>query len=142
MKSSSYNYFNPYNLRDSTNKCNNTMQKSVKENDVLNYRNCRFSKFGIRCQKNKDSFIVTQCPPETNVELRRKCPGKDNVGVSRSSLPKGGGSVMSDILLESSFVWNRAGSANSNRKLPTEGHLKWGLEVSSGCPETTVISHV
>lgn len=49
---------------------------------------------------------------------------------------------MSDILSESSLVWNRPGSANSNRKLPTEGHSKWGLEGSSGCPETPVISHV
>ena len=49
---------------------------------------------------------------------------------------------MSDILSESSLVWNRAGSANSHRKLPTEGHSKWGLEGSSGCPETPVISHV
>ena len=50
--------------------------------------------------------------------------------------------MMSDILSKSSPMWNRADSANSNRKLPTEGHSKWGLEGSSGCPETPVISHV
>ena len=37
---------------------------------------------------------------------------------------------------------NRAGSANRNRQLPTEGHLKWELEASLGCLDTPVISHV